>query len=443
MTNQTETSGGLPQGAAILFGVGLGIEAALAILGNMIVLWSFKRDADLRIPRFFYIFNLCLCDLIRGMIVVPIATIDLLSGERLPAAYCQYGIYLSYTLFSESVLSIILISCDRYLMVKNSFSYMRNETNQKTGVKIALSWLLSFAWNALTVFCWRYIEADSDGRSKGQRMCSADYEHSHYIYLFSIIEFVLPLVIIAALNVATYYMIARTKRLNGRTASERDTSTHSSLNLQSQGSMLVRSRTLLNNVRRTIRTSSLHSRNSLHSHHGKTAKECDNNLNEISEETQEIQPLNRDCQNGLQCDNRFSISDTPAVTRKIRNSIASQRSFSADFSKPKRSTVAESRAESDRRMLNLRKSGKTVNFSMRKVGKSLAILVGIYFVCWLPTVTCIIVSRACSNCVPMVWFVCSAFVAYLDPALNPIIYGLSHKRFAKNFRGILCFWKKE
>ncbi|XP_077350080.1 histamine H3 receptor-like [Lithobates pipiens] len=70
----------------------------------------------------------------------------------------------------------------------------------------------------------------------------------------------------------------------------------------------------------------------------------------------------------------------------------------------------------------------------KNVAKSLAVLVLVFAVCWMPYSLVIIISTACPyDCGASYWYYVTVWMLYLNSAINPILYPMCHKSFRKAF----------
>lgn len=141
--------------------------------------------------------------------------------------------------------------------------------------------------------------------------------------------------------------------------------------------------------------------------------------------------------NGVQSNNFESQREkamTPTRTRKKRFSTASI----VKFSKPNSFRVF---SKSSLAILKLRKRKDVqARVTMRretKAAKTLLIVVGTFVLCWTPHFVGIfcLLSEQCSW--PDVFFAITTWLAMLNSACNPVIYGVMSRQFRKRFKQIL------
>ncbi|XP_077983499.1 histamine H3 receptor-like [Glandiceps talaboti] len=78
----------------------------------------------------------------------------------------------------------------------------------------------------------------------------------------------------------------------------------------------------------------------------------------------------------------------------------------------------------------------------KKTAKSLAILVGVFSICWTPYTLLTLILSLCQDCVNLKLYEFSFWLLWLNSTLNPFIYQWCHKRFQYAFLKILCSWRK-
>lgn len=73
-----------------------------------------------------------------------------------------------------------------------------------------------------------------------------------------------------------------------------------------------------------------------------------------------------------------------------------------------------------------------------KAAKTLAIIVGLFIICWLPFFTMYVVRAFCDNCIKPLLFSILFWLGYCNSAVNPMIYALFSKDFRFAFKQIIC-----
>ncbi|XP_037946085.1 octopamine receptor Oamb isoform X1 [Teleopsis dalmanni] len=73
-----------------------------------------------------------------------------------------------------------------------------------------------------------------------------------------------------------------------------------------------------------------------------------------------------------------------------------------------------------------------------KAAKTLAIIVGLFILCWLPFFTIYIIRPFCQDCIDPLLFSVLFWLGYCNSAVNPMIYALFSKDFRFAFKRIIC-----
>lgn len=165
----------------------------------------------------------------------------------------------------------------------------------------------------------------------------------------------------------------------------------------------------------------------------KTLLNIPTDVSESSSNTSSTSPQNR-AQSAKSLEFPGEKSMTPTFSRKKRFSTASMARFSGSYS-------FRAFSKSSLALMKLRKKKDVqVRAKMRretKAAKTLLIVVGTFVLCWTPHfigIFCLLAEH-CSW--PDEFFAITTWLAMLNSACNPVIYGVMSKQFRKRFKQIL------
>ncbi|KAL3097777.1 hypothetical protein niasHS_000512 [Heterodera schachtii] len=97
-----------------------GLLSLETILGNSMVLLAYRLERSIsKQLNNRFIVSLAISDLIIGIEGIPFFTVYVINGDRWPlgAIACEIWLFLDYTLCLVSILTVLLITADRYLSV--------------------------------------------------------------------------------------------------------------------------------------------------------------------------------------------------------------------------------------------------------------------------------------------------------------------------------------
>lgn len=81
---------------------------------------------------------------------------------------------------------------------------------------------------------------------------------------------------------------------------------------------------------------------------------------------------------------------------------------------------------------------KSSNYLPSAAAKTLAIIVGLFILCWLPFFTLYLIRPFCDDCINLHLFSVVFWIGYCNSAINPMIYALFSKDFRFAFKQIIC-----
>ena len=183
-----------------------------AVVGNLLVITVIVKTPQLRNLTHLFVLNLCILDLLCAFTVMPVSIVSSITIEwKLGDAYCKAnGFFNAFFAFS-SILTLCLISVERYYSIARPMDHAANMTPTKTIVLITYIWLQSalFAMPPL-------VGLNSYAYSKHRGHCTFVWEHSPthiaYVVLVGCVCFLLP----ATVLVVTYCNVFRVARQAAR-----------------------------------------------------------------------------------------------------------------------------------------------------------------------------------------------------------------------------------
>ncbi|CAL4080326.1 unnamed protein product, partial [Meganyctiphanes norvegica] len=133
--------------------------AIATLMGNLMVMISFKIDKQLQTISNYFLFSLAIADITIGVISMPLFTLYTLMGYwPLGAIMCDTWLALDYLASNASVLNLLIISFDRYFSVTRPLTYRAKRTTKRAAVMISSAWIISLILWPPWIYSWPYIE---------------------------------------------------------------------------------------------------------------------------------------------------------------------------------------------------------------------------------------------------------------------------------------------
>lgn len=138
-----------------------GTLSFITILGNMLVLVSFRLNRQLRTISNYYLLSLAVADLILGIVSMNLYTANIIMGRwMLGHLACKLWLALDYVASNASVMNLLVISFDRYFSVTRPLTYRTKRTPKRAAALIALAWVVSFVLWAPAILFWPHSEKE-------------------------------------------------------------------------------------------------------------------------------------------------------------------------------------------------------------------------------------------------------------------------------------------
>ncbi|KAI7812639.1 muscarinic acetylcholine receptor M1 [Triplophysa rosa] len=188
----------------------------VTILGNLLVVISFRVNSQLRTISNYYLLSLAVADLILGTVSMNLYTVYIIMGRwTWGHLACDLWLALDYVASNASVMNLLVISFDRYFSVTRPLTYRTKRTPKKAAAMIALAWVVSFVLWGPAILFWPHVVGRSPEAESQD--CSIPFlKVPPLTYSTAMAAFYLPVTIMIILYWRIYWEIEnRAKGLAG------------------------------------------------------------------------------------------------------------------------------------------------------------------------------------------------------------------------------------
>lgn len=173
----------------------------IAVVGNILTICCFCKDKDLHKACNVYILHLAVADLMTGSISMPIYLTYTFSGNVWHFGYHFCKVFLLFDMVASGVTPILMVSIsyDRLILMKQWSNYYKAQTVKRAHLKCMLAWFGMLLLNSPATIGWDIWK----DKSVNITDCEAQFFDSVvYISIMTVVQFVLPLVLLIALHSA-------------------------------------------------------------------------------------------------------------------------------------------------------------------------------------------------------------------------------------------------
>uniref|UniRef100_A0A672YA03 Adrenoceptor alpha 1D n=1 Tax=Sphaeramia orbicularis TaxID=375764 RepID=A0A672YA03_9TELE len=187
-------------------GVFLSVFILVAIVGNILVILSVVCNRHLQTVTNFFIVNLAMADLLLSIIVLPFsASLEVLGCWVFGRVFCNIWAAVDVLCCTASILSLCIISIDRYIGVKYCLKYPSIMTERKAVAILVLVWVSSTVISVGPLLGWK------EPPPMDERICRIT-EEPGYALFSSLFSFYLPLMVILFMYFRVYVVARRTTK---------------------------------------------------------------------------------------------------------------------------------------------------------------------------------------------------------------------------------------
>uniref|UniRef100_A0AAY4AW23 D(3) dopamine receptor n=1 Tax=Denticeps clupeoides TaxID=299321 RepID=A0AAY4AW23_9TELE len=395
------------------------------VFGNVLVCMAVLRERSLQTTTNYLVVSLAVADLLVASLVMPWAVyLEVVGGAWLfSRIYCNIFVTLDVMMCTASILNLCAISIDRYTAVVMPVLYnTTHSSRRRVSIMIATVWILAFAVSCPLLFGFNTTDDPS--------VCSIS--NPDFVIYSSVVSFYLPFIVTLLVYVRIYvFLRKRRKKIAFRQASGK---------IQ-PGTAPPSAETCLQDGQKERR-----------------------DLSPIRIKVSTEDPAQAKPRLLSGCLRRKKPRTGPAVNTlltpvDLQNYCSiSQASFARTEHDAQREEEEEGPEEEPMSMRGCEvkelSNGRThttlhpapcpavrhrsMHAREKKATQMLAIVLGVFLICWLPFFVTHILNTHCRTChIPPELYSAFTWLGYVNSALNPVIYTTFNIEFRRAFIKIL------
>ncbi|XP_036436787.1 dopamine receptor D2b [Colossoma macropomum] len=400
------------------------------VFGNVLVCMAVSREKALQTTTNYLIVSLAVADLLVATLVMPwVVYLEVVGEWRFSRIHCDIFVTLDVMMCTASILNLCAISIDRYTAVAMPMLYnTRYSSKRRVTVMISVVWVLSFAISCPLLFGLNNTATRDDA------VC--EIANPAFVVYSSIMSFYVPFIITLLVYVQIYVVLRkRRKRVNTKRSCQKadaepqpplkEKCTHPedvklcTVIVKTNGSLPAKNKKTVKVVQQGGGVEMGLVASTSPPEKMKLAATSAGNLlasqspSHASPSHEEWQP-NSDGKNGHAKDAQTPKEAKPFETQALPNGKT-------------RTTVTKTMSKR-----------KMSQHKEKKATQMLAIVLGVFIICWLPFFITHILKTHCTSCyVPLEMYNAFTWLGYVNSAVNPIIYTTFNVEFRKAFMKIL------
>ena len=410
-----------PSAFDVFTGVLMILIIITSLAGNILIFYAFLTNAKLRVVNNYFIMNLTVSDILTASLVIPFdvnTKLYGLSSWTYGPVMCKVWTNLYIISVPTSILTLCVVSIDRYQAISNPLGYRAGVTlnKAKAFILIAGIWTLTLFMAFLPVVTGPPLNVtlsrDLPPDCPDVYFCYFDLSPT-YSAAITIIAFILPSVVMAILYARMYVIITFERYIAGECG-------NGSTERRNDGRNLERNSQKEINRNREITA----------------ARKGSGEKEKVKNEAFNMNECRRDEEHAHTSNNmKSNRNDNHETGRKSdkQRSACDRHNINCSHNKNKHSTTHESHHS----ISSQRSQHATA--SQAKVAKHFSVIVLVQLVCWYPFSVQSLVYNWCNDCTHMSssarYFLLT--IGYMSCATNPYLYAYQQRSFRQVFKRML------
>lgn len=458
------------------------VVSLITIVGNVLVMLSFKVNSQLKTVNNYYLLSLAFADLIIGVLSMNLYTTYILMGYwSLGNLACDLWLAVDYVASNASVMNLLVISFDRYFSITRPLTYRAKRTPKRAAIMIGLAWLVSFVLWAPPILCWQYFVGE---RNVPEDQCQIQFLTEPVItFGTAIAAFYIPVSVMTILYCRIY------KETQKRT---KDLAELQGLATDNVPEGIKPQKTIINSCFHFTRESRDRNQASWSSSNQSNATKTTTQSEEAWTKGDQITSFNsytsseeedqhfsletpegsfKEQSSGGQSNKNGPLTDytedqyfstppnrtsrkcisykfNPGSKGKNGNPVLETTPCPPDKKKPVQN-VSPSASSTTSKPLDptlkshITKRKRMVLVKEKKAAQTLSAILLAFILTWTPYNIMVLISTFCTECIPTSLWHLGYWLCYVNSTINPMCYALCNKTFQKTFRMLLlCQWRR-
>ncbi|NXO27303.1 DRD2 protein, partial [Cisticola juncidis] len=399
----------------------------IIVFGNVLVCMAVSRERALQTTTNYLIVSLAVADLLVATLCMPwVVYLEVVGEWRFSRIHCDIFVTLDVMMCTASILNLCAISIDRYTAVAMPMLYnTRYSSKRRVTLMIAVVWVLSFAISCPLLFGLNNTD---------EKECIIG--NPAFVVYSSIVSFYVPFMVTLLVYVQIYIVLRRRrKRVSTKRSSHvLDSDTQAPLKDKCTHPEDVKLCTVIVKSNGSFQVN-------------KRKVEAESHIEEMEMEmVSSTSPPEKTALKPTAPSNHQLI--VPVASNRGNNSTL-QAPLSSPGKVEKNGHAKESHHTARVFEIHSLPNGKTRNLlkavirrklsqqKEKKATQMLAIVLGVFIICWLPFFITHILNMHCDCNIPPAMYSAFTWLGYVNSAVNPIIYTTFNIEFRKAFMKIL------